>query len=252
MRICKDNFIGKEFLTNNNGSCFIIDYDNELNVTVIFHKTLFIKNSTMKQLKRGAVRDPFHPNSRKLGVGVVDVRAVKDGVRDLEFKYWSSMIERCYSPSYHNAQPTYADCCVEGEWLIYSIFKKDVQDMIGFGQEGWHLDKDILLKGNKKYSKDTCCFVPREINSFFNVKRISRGDFPVGVSLKKETGKFVSHISIDSNRISLGTYMTPEEAFYAYKKAKEGYAKELAYKWKDQIDPRAFEALINYEVDINE
>lgn len=31
--------------------------------------------------------------------------------------------------------------------------------------EGWHLDKDILLKGNKVYSPETCAFVPAKINS---------------------------------------------------------------------------------------
>src|SRR5690554_1544968 len=34
--------------------------------------------------------------------------------------------------------------------------------------EGWQLDKDILYKGNKVYSPDTCVFVPRELNLFVN------------------------------------------------------------------------------------
>ena len=32
---------------------------------------------------------------------------------------------------------------------------------------GWELDKDILEKGNKTYSPETCCFVPRVINSLY-------------------------------------------------------------------------------------
>ena len=42
------------------------------------------------------------------------------------------------------------------------------------------------------------------------------------------------------------------EAFNAYKKAKENYLKELANKWKGKIDPRAYEALMNYEVEITD
>ena len=34
--------------------------------------------------------------------------------------------------------------------------------------------------------------------------------------------------------------------------AKEDYIKEVAEKWKDQIDPRVYEALMKYEVDIND
>jgi hypothetical protein len=34
--------------------------------------------------------------------------------------------------------------------------------------------------------------------------------------------------------------------------AKEAYIKEVANKWKDQIDPRAYEALMSYQVEIND
>ena len=50
----------------------------------------------------------------------------------------------------------------------------------------------------------------------------------------------------------LGYFKTEIEGFNAYKEAKENYLKELANKWKDKIDTRAYEALINYIVDIND
>ena len=43
-------------------------------------------------------------------------------------------------------------------------------------------------------------------------------------------------------------YTTPEEASAAYVEAKEAYVKELALEWKDKIEPRAFEALMNWTV----
>ena len=42
------------------------------------------------------------------------------------------------------------------------------------------------------------------------------------------------------------------EDFNAYKTAKEIYIKELANKWKGKIDDRAYEALMNYAVEITD
>ena len=42
------------------------------------------------------------------------------------------------------------------------------------------------------------------------------------------------------------------EAFNAYKKAKEVFVKEVAEKWKSQIDERAYEALMKYTVEITD
>ena len=50
----------------------------------------------------------------------------------------------------------------------------------------------------------------------------------------------------------LGVFETEMEAFYAYKEAKEAYIKELANKWKDQIDPRAYDALMDYQIEITD
>lgn len=32
----------------------------------------------------------------------------------------------------------------------------------------WHMEKDILVDGNKHYCPDTVCFVPRKLNNFFS------------------------------------------------------------------------------------
>ena len=50
----------------------------------------------------------------------------------------------------------------------------------------------------------------------------------------------------------LGFFNTEIEAFNAYKVAKEAFVKEQANKYKSQIDPRAYEALMNYTVEITD
>ncbi len=50
----------------------------------------------------------------------------------------------------------------------------------------------------------------------------------------------------------LGCFKTEIEAFNAYKQAKESFIKEQANKWKSHIDQRAYNALMNYEVGIDD
>ena len=50
----------------------------------------------------------------------------------------------------------------------------------------------------------------------------------------------------------LGYFNTELEAFNAYKEAKETFIKEQAEKWRGKIDERAYEALMDYEVDITD
>ena len=50
----------------------------------------------------------------------------------------------------------------------------------------------------------------------------------------------------------LGLFDTPELAFQAYKTFKEAYIKEQAELYKDSIEPRAYQALLNYEVSLDD
>ena len=54
------------------------------------------------------------------------------------------------------------------------------------------------------------------------------------------------------NRVGLGTYSTPEEAFYAYKEYKEKLIKEIADLYQNEIPTILYEAMYNYEVEIND
>ena len=83
-------------------------------------------------------------------------------------------------------------------------------------------------------------------------KKSIRGCYPIGVTKHKKMTSFSSSVSIDGTMKYLGSFSTPEEAFAAYKEAKEQQIKVVANRWKDQIDPRVYEALMNWEVDITD
>jgi len=188
------------------------------------------------------------------GVGVNDwVGNVRVGGKDIkEYQLWSGMLERCFSEKYKQKHPTYEGVTCSKDWLSMTKFIEDVSQMKGFGLSGWELDKDIIQKGNKLYSKDTCCFVPAEVNSLLVKRDNSRGEWPVGVYFHKATGKFRARLNINGKRKHLGYFNTPEEAFQVYKLAKEAHIKVVAHKWKYLLDERVFQALMTYEVNIDD
>ena len=114
----------------------------------------------------------------------------------------------------------------------------------------FQLDKDLLSKGNKIYSENTCVFLPLEINSALAIKDSNHKKFHVGV--RKNRNKYEAICCINSKSTYLGLFDTEIEAFKAYKQAKESYLKELANKWKGKIDDRAYNALLNYQVEITD
>lgn len=163
------------------------------------------------------------------------------------YNIWRAMFNRCYSDSVHKKQPSYIGCSVCEEWYSFNNFKSfwNKNNPMRFC-----LDKDILFKGNKMYSPQTCCFVPNDINILFSKKKRTTG-LPVGVKYAKGN-KFSAYINTNHKDKYLGCYSTPKEAFQAYKKAKEAWIKEVANKWKDKLAPNVYEALMKYEVEITD
>jgi len=188
------------------------------------------------------------------GAGVNDWSGnVKVGGKPIkEYDLWTSMLERCFSEKFKQSRPTYEGVTCSKEWLSMTKFIEDVSQMKGFGLSGWALDKDIIQKGNKLYSKDTCCFVPLEVNMLLTKSDNSRGEYPVGVCFHKTRGKFKAQLTINGKRKHLGYFTTPEEAFQVYKLAKEAYIKVVAQQWQHILDERVFQALLDYEVNIDD
>lgn len=247
----KEKYEGAVFKTNNYGDVEVTEYINSSKVKIRFINTNHIKEEYLSRVRLGCVRDDSIPTT--CGFGYIDIEGASIGRKKTkEYQLWNSMINRCYNEKILSRSPTYKDCHVSEDWRYLSNFKEWCNQQIGFGNEGWHLDKDILVKGNKVYSEDTCCFVPPEINTLLVKRNSLRGEFPIGVSYKKRIGKYASQISKNGEVIHLGNFDTPEEAFQTYKQAKEAYIKEVANKWKDQIDPRVYEALMRWEINITD
>lgn len=186
------------------------------------------------------------------GVGVNDGRypAKVNGKILKEYDTWRGLLKRCYCRRSQMRNPTYIGCQASEGFRNYSYFYEWCQGQVGFGREGFQLDKDLIFKGNKLYSGDTCLFLPRELNTLLISCKDHRGAFPIGVFACK--GKFRAECNTDKPFRFIGYFNTPELAFQAYKQAKEAFIKLQAEKWKALIDPRAYAALMAYTVSITD
>lgn len=114
------------------------------------------------------------------------------------------------------------------------------------------VDKDILYKNCKLYSPTTCCIIPSDINKLFCNAKAIRGQLPLGVIYNKKNRNYNARITKYNKGIHLGCFNTPQEAFKAYKIAKEKYIKEMADKYKEYLPQKLYDAMYNYQVDITD
>ena len=232
----------------------IVRYGGARDIDVQFEDGVILEHREYGNFKKGNIKNPFFPSVYGVGfMGIGDYKSCDENGKHTKcYDTWNDIHRRCYDPKWHKKQPTYKNCKVCQLWNNYQEFAKwDNENYYEVGDERMELDKDILNKGNKVYSPDTCVYVPQSINSLFTKSDKVRGEYPIGVYKQKD--KYVAQLNKGNGKqIYLGSYSTPEEAFQAYKQAKEEYIKEVAEKYKDKIDTRAYEALMNYEVDIND
>lgn len=180
------------------------------------------------------------------GIGVNDIYGAQNTIA---WRRWESMLLRCYGKDYKNHRPTYIGCSVCKEWHKFSNFKRWFDNNY---IEGYHLDKDILVRDNKVYSPETCCFIPHDINTLLLNRGRDRGLYPIGVS--KQGNKYQAKLNIYGSNKYIGLFDTIDEAFDAYKREKENHIKEKAtdYYNRGLIDKRVKDALFKYKVKITD
>lgn len=189
------------------------------------------------------------------GVGVYEKGEYTSSVNNRltrEYLTWVNMIRRCYCPKNLSRRPSYAGCSVDPRFHEFQRFMAWAENQVGAFADGFHLDKDLLMKGNRVYSPDVCIFLPQRINSALVSQAKARGKLPLGVR-KSKFGRFFARGRFDNKReVCLGTYDTIDEAFSAYRLAKRQECRRLAEQFKDVIDPRAYAALLVYDVSIDD
>lgn len=181
------------------------------------------------------------------GFGINDsvISTSINGKKIKSYALWKSVITRCFKCK------SYSDCSVCDEWKYFSNFKKwfDLNYI-----DGYELDKDLLVKGNKVYGPNTCCFIPKEINKLLvKQKKRTSNKLPFGV-VRHSKNSFQVFISRNGKVEYLGVRNSQDDAFELYKNAKENHIKQVAQEYykRNKITKRIYDALINYKIEIND
>jgi hypothetical protein len=229
----------------------VVEYNRADSVKVVFKKTGYELVTCAINLVNGEdFKDPYHP--AKFGVGYCGTKYPCETKR--QYHLWSGMLQRCYASDYSIINYAYRDVFVEDFLHSYENFYEFVTSLKGF-HLGYEMDKDLLIKNNKLYSRESICFIPKIINTAIqggktNIKK--QQGLPTGVFYRKDSGKYRA-ISGEYGKLKhCGQYDNPIDAFNAYKQSKESYLKELAIQYKDTLDERAFSALMNFNVEITD
>jgi hypothetical protein len=244
-----------EMRINNLGSLMIIDaYYSSTEVYVRFPQGNIVRCS-WQQFLLGSVKNPYDKSVYGVGYLGEGNYKVKDenGLTD-QYKSWLSMLSRCYSVKFQEKHKSYIGCTVDERWHNFQVFA-EWYDENHYTIEGHRmdLDKDILVKGNKVYSPETCVFAPHLINKLFLKRSNDRGSLPIGVKKTTWGKKFEAQArKNDGSRGYIGIFNTPEEAFEAYKEHKEQIIRDIAQDYKDMIPSSLYNAMLTYEVEITD
>lgn len=235
------NIIGNRF-TNSQGSVYeVVGFESSKKVTIKYLDDYgYEMVCTARDARLGKVKNPYHPSiygKYFIGVGIYSSKCRAYGI-------WIGMLERCESrrPEFE----AYNDCSVHPDWYNFQIFAEWYYQQKGHDSKGFEIDKDIIIKGNRVYGPEACCFVPRDINILTQTKERQRGKYMLGV--KPSGKKYISRIRAHGKELHLGVYTTEKEAHIAYTVKKQEIIRQKAEEHKNNISADAYTALVNYRV----
>ena len=233
--ICK--WVGEQFKTNSHGTATIIEYRSYDDVTIKFDNTGSVRCCGIDTLKTGFVKDRGAKNVVGVGINKVERPARVKGKPVKEYRIWRNMLDRCYSNKQAELYPTYVGCRVSEDFLNYTTFYDWCQTQQGF-HKGYELDKDVLSKGIKIYSPNTCRFVPKEINNLVNKLRNNKGYY-----WSNQSNKFVTEVFVDGKKKFLGRFSTEQEARNAVVPLIKQRDRKVLDSWKGEIPIECYLAI---------
>ena len=216
------------------GKC-IVEFQDDFKFQKEIHNTNFIN---------GNVKNPY--DKTLYGIGYIGVGKYKVSGNDnapvsIAYKFWFSLMERCYSEKRRWKYTAYEDKYMSEKWYNFQDFGAWLDDnYYEIKGEVMQLDKDILVKGNKVYSPDTCLIVPQRINMLF-VEKKNKWNLPSGISMTYN-GKY----KVAYKGVHLGMIDKLEEAILIHDNEKRIHIRNIAEEYKGRISLKVYDALYKW------
>ncbi len=230
----EDNFINKIFESNNCGKFKVIGINKLLKDRICYPYYIceFIETgyqclALASAIKRGSIKDNYIKSVFGIGyLGEYDGNKGKDPL----YKTWVQMLSRCYNEK----NPDYRkDCFVSKEWHCFYTFKNDCENLLGYKDMidnpsiKYSLDKDFISQNNNIYSKEKCCFMPQDLNSFILNTRKDRDYKFEGVYYRKDCRTYRASIRYKGKTKHIIYSHDPRIAHEAYWNKKRNIAHEI-------------------------
>ena len=247
-RLVSNINVGDIFPTTRGGDVTVLAIDGYSKILVRFNDSNAHEVTTDAGiLMKGNVKNPYTPMC--CGVGYIGVGEFTSKKHALAYAAWRDMLRRCYDSKVQDKMPTYVGCSVHLDWHNFQNFAKwytrhDYYDM------GYHLDKDLLIRGNKIYSKDTCSLVPARINTILTNLSSSKSKKLTGVTYQEDKGLFQARIRNSGIVRNLGFFETEIEAHNAYVKGKERIVKMVALEHRYDMEESVFKSLMDWRFEL--
>lgn len=223
------------------------------------------------KLEKGKYRIENQINQNNLKCGHIDNGVFIPYSFDREAVLLYGIIDRCCTES------GYSDVTWSKKFSDVEFFREWCLRQVGYKERDsnnnvWHIDKDLLSPyKSREYSEENCLFLPQSVNNLL-IRRKGNKTLPTGVTFVKNTTtpytttqetkylvnagrernelpkSYAASITLNSVRLCLGRFITMEEASVAYNYAKKVHITDIAEKWKGNIDQRAYQALLNFDL----
>jgi hypothetical protein len=149
---------GDIYESDKHGMFEILEYKSCSEITIKVYETGSILTVSSCQVRVGRFSDPLQKVVQGIGYLGLGKYNRKDHKRC--YSSWLNIIQRCYNTV--NPNKTYIDCEVHPLWHNFQNFAAWYE---GNHIEGYQIDKDIKVEGNKVYGPETCMFVSPQENA---------------------------------------------------------------------------------------
>lgn len=153
---------------NKYGDFQIINMELLENILIRFVDTGHETTVRRCQIDSKSIIDCMRPSRYGVGfIGSGSFKTIINGKSTRAYVAWANMFKRCYSKSKSARNESYKGVVVSSPWHNFQNFAS-WYNLHGGEWSDFHLDKDIIVSGNRIYDPYLCVLVPGEINTAYS------------------------------------------------------------------------------------